>query len=317
MSTVDLNTANLDDRKLVIQRLYEELVGPAPRGKKLDCSTPLTFENKEDSYGPWIQQQTGDEILIWERPSIRYGLGVLYPKETPVEKDGKEEDYAESMPDDDAPDPTTDQMDRDSEEIRNRSAQSGIEGETDDLEITAANALRPSSMGISFLVKLRPASKLVVELPAVAKDRVGGRNVNGKYEPLVVDIAGTQRTWWVRKAVTFVAEFSAKELVAKSFITKKEEGTFGDLRISVEVYSRKHDPENDSRLVTVCLVNRSEGNQVDRNSLYQAYFEAHVVSKEQSAILPYPAKATTYDDEERSLSLLYRKSRTFAVGTEI
>ncbi len=62
-------------RGKVIEALRAELLGPAAVGKPLDS---FKFEKKEESYGPWINAATGEEILERD-PLIRYGVGVLYP----------------------------------------------------------------------------------------------------------------------------------------------------------------------------------------------------------------------------------------------
>lgn len=62
-------------RDKIIEALRAELLGPAPAYKPLDR---FTFEKKEESYGPWTNAATGEEILERD-PLIRYGVGVLYP----------------------------------------------------------------------------------------------------------------------------------------------------------------------------------------------------------------------------------------------
>ena len=61
-------------RGKVIEALRAELLGPAAVGKPLDS---FKFEKKEESYGPWINAATGEEILERD-PLIRYGVRVLF-----------------------------------------------------------------------------------------------------------------------------------------------------------------------------------------------------------------------------------------------
>ena len=64
-------------RESVVEALKAELVGPDPRGEPLDTSVPVVFDRAKDSYGPWVELQTGEEILQSDRPTGRYGIGVL------------------------------------------------------------------------------------------------------------------------------------------------------------------------------------------------------------------------------------------------
>ncbi len=80
--------SNIENRDKLEQSLREELVGPSPQGEPIDCTQPLRFENWSASNGPWHQAANGEEILQRDRPTKRYGIGVLYPFQTeddPVE----------------------------------------------------------------------------------------------------------------------------------------------------------------------------------------------------------------------------------------
>src|SRR6185437_4568955 len=69
----------IESREQVLQALREELVGPSPQGKPLDCSKALRFSDWDVAEGPYRQHDTGEEILTGDRPVKRYGIGVLYP----------------------------------------------------------------------------------------------------------------------------------------------------------------------------------------------------------------------------------------------
>jgi hypothetical protein len=73
--------------------------------------------------------------------------------------------------------------------------------------------------------------------------------------------------------------------------------------------------EERQTLVTVCLVNRSEG-AGDDACLFQATFTAEVVAEDSKPhIFAYPdPDGRARDEEEESLDLLYREAQTFAVG---
>ena len=68
----------LENRKILIETLREELVGPSSDGKELDCSKPLVFGKRAEAEGSWKQMENSQEILKTS-PILRYGCGVLHP----------------------------------------------------------------------------------------------------------------------------------------------------------------------------------------------------------------------------------------------
>lgn len=69
----------IENRKLIIQALHDEFVGPAPCGAEIDFSKELSFDNVNDLYKPCRQKGSGEEIITRESPQIRYTSGVLFP----------------------------------------------------------------------------------------------------------------------------------------------------------------------------------------------------------------------------------------------
>ena len=69
------------NRELMLDALRRELVGPDPQGDPIDCSAKVAFQEQQESYGPYRDRTTGEEILQRDRPTKRYGIGVLYPLE--------------------------------------------------------------------------------------------------------------------------------------------------------------------------------------------------------------------------------------------
>src|SRR5260370_17657056 len=91
-------------RDIILQALKEELVGPSPQGREIDCTQPISFDEAKQSYGPWRQQGSGEEILLRDPPCKRYAVGVLYPLGIPVEEDSQDPSAAALM---NAADPQT------------------------------------------------------------------------------------------------------------------------------------------------------------------------------------------------------------------
>jgi hypothetical protein len=303
---------HIANRDRIIQDLREELVGPSPQGKPINCSGPIKFESDKDFYGPW-RQDNGEEILQRDPPTVRYGVGVLYPLGTPADnQDSKssQEDKGvdqEAQPDDrdEAAALIAEEARQNLEDIAKKiEAQDSdkYEAESDDFELSTANAYKPSSIGISFLAEFPKGSVLKVEA------------VNcGRYRLKKVQVSGNERKWWLRSPVNLIAEFTAEDICSYNRRTVSRE--IDGLRLSIEVFSRLDKEEGNRRLLTVCLINRSPSG--DDNCLFQAGFKATVVSpKEEAHILPYPGARldSDRDEEEKSLALLYRKMETYAVG---
>lgn len=90
------------------------------------------------------------------------------------------------------------------------------------------------------------------------------------------------------------------------------------LDIQANILSR---PLKDTeRLITVSLINRTEAFghiPLDSSCLFQSSFKVEIISPDfRPLILPYPEMADldALDEEELSITLLYRKTKTYAVG---
>ncbi len=306
-------SVHIPNRDRVLAAMEAELVGPAPRGREIDCTRVVRFATAEESYGPWRQQGSGEEILERDRPCTRYGVGVLYPLETPAEAlaPGGGDDAASAPPatdgDTGADGAVTARGQRDIEAIVERNPGQPDSGDDEAFDLFTANTYRPSSAGLSFLAAIPPGSTLVVSA------------TGGRYGRKAVTIAGRERTWWLRGPVSIRAEFPADAVrtarearVAPSHVAA--ENTAG-LDLHIELYSRPHDGAG--WLITASLVNRKRHDGVpDEYCLFQTAFTATVaVGDDRPHILPYPGPPhEQLDEEERSLALLYRNTQTFAVG---
>jgi hypothetical protein len=300
-------TEHIENRDKIIQALREELVGPSPQGKPRNCSGEITFNSdKEGFYDPW-RQDNGEEILQRDPPRIRYGVGVLYPLNTKLENEDLTSTNLEKNQTQDNPQEEieiiTDEVKESLDKIKEQISEIS-EDNADDFNLSAANASQPSSMGISFLAEFPEKSVLVIKITDC-----------GRYYQKKVKVGGNERTWWLRNPVNFTAEFAAEELCGLKERKLVRTSAIDGLKLNIEVFSRP-DPKNREgiRLLTVCLINRTDGSG-DENCLFQAGFTVTIVSeKGEGHILPYPKPDFSHDLEERSLSLLYRKMETYAVG---
>ncbi len=309
---------HVSNREVIISALKEELVGPFPQGEELDTSKPIKFDKDDRSYGPWRQMGTGEEILLRDTPTKRYGIGVLYPYGTSSEsnvaasgpdaigligqsqKDEQESDIRQNG--------EGEEIEKNLEKAREKLGR--LRGDTgqNDLDLSLANSYSPCSMGVSFLAEIKDNASLIVKV------------TGGRYSKLSAQVGSSQYTWWVRASVSIDADFTGSSLLTtEKAIVKpgKIESTNAEgLDLCVELYSRPFQPGK--RLITVCLVNRSKSESSNEFSLFQSHFIVTFSSPDGgNFILPYPGPSIENiedNEEELSLALLYRNRPTFAVG---
>jgi len=288
---------HIENRRKICDFLRRELVGPAPLGEPVDPSRDFSFDSYNDFLLPRCQTN-GEEILQRERPAIRYGVGVLYPQHGP-----KDEDAAQELDDgtEESAQATLEESAEDDINVMQRRTQAAEEEDFEGYDLSDVNAARPSSMGISFLARLSPRGTIRVSV------------TGGTYVEKPVKVRGTERAWWLRRPVRKELTIAARDLDATDECEWTKGWEEGPLRLALWVLSRPFGAN--SRLLTVCLVNRSSGRS-DTHSLFQAGVEVAVECPDRSAeILPYPKPpGPEFDAEEESLALLYRDSQTYAVG---
>jgi hypothetical protein len=310
---------DITNRDALLTLLRKELVGPDPQGEGIDCTTKIVFSEPQQSYMPYRDKTTGEEILQRDRPTKRYGIGVLYPREVVDQNDAGLSSEVVDGSDDITEgeqtipaaegEPLTAQAQKDLETIERRTTGSKADIDAEDLDLTSANTYRPSSMAISFVVDLPHNAELCVHI------------TGGRYQPLDVEVAGKMRTWWLRSPVTMLVRYAAQSLLSndRRLLAPDEVTSTNskDLDLQVEVFTRLA-PDQHGQLLTVCLVNRKMApSAIDQFCLYQAHFTATVLidGQPRPCILPYPTTPMEkMDAEEQSLALLYRHAETFAVG---
>jgi len=302
------------NRGKIIDALREEMIGPSPQGRPFPCEGQLAFGTEDQAYAPWHQSDTGEEILQSESPTKRYGVGVLYPADTPAEVPVEQQPGVNATDDEERSETGPPAEEMISTEVQDVLTAAQLRGGNleatadDDLDLSTANSFRPSSIGVSFLTDCPQGTVLKVEARG------------GRYQKRDVSIPGNTRQWWLRSPVSIAAEFDADALLtpgAKKVRSQriKASNTTG-IDLQIELYSRPQ-ANSQRRLITVCLVNRTQGSSSsDELCLFQSSFQVTFVSAVGEAlILPYPRKeALKPDNEEKSLSLLYHKMETFAVG---
>lgn len=292
----------------MVDALRAELVGPETLGEPLAIDGDVTFATWGDANGPWFEEQTGEEILSRDGPTKRYGVAVLYPPDTPsADESADTEDHDEDGESTAELDPSELGDVAPSPSQIEAIGHGGGGSDPDDFDLTAANRYRPSAIAVSFVAQVPAGSRLRARVEC------------GRYETFAVMIEGVTRHWWVRRPVFLEASWDANSLLEPTgpHAVEGEEAYaegLGDIDVRFEAFSR---PREEGRsLVTIALVNRSEGSSSSDLSLFQVEFD--VECEGDAVILPYPDSRSPelleHDDEERSLALLYRNTPTFGVG---
>lgn len=301
---------HIQNRDTVLKMLREELVGPCMVGEEIDCNQIVYLPEVESAYKPYRQLGSGEEILQRDSPTKRYGIGVLYPMEAPVTS----EEVDRPLPELDSDigqrhekygDIFTSSAIHDCEMIASRLERSLPEANSDDLDISSANAYRPSSMAVSLLVYLPEGA----ELSVVA--------TGGRYREKAVTLINRDGEWWLRSPVQLKSHFRRFDFPTSNAYVKaynNVRSNVEDLDVKIKVFSRPYN-NPDEFLITVCLVNcQQPTGRIDSQCLFQANFEVQLEpGSTKAAFLPYPA-SEPLDEEEYSQELLYRNKLTFAVG---
>jgi hypothetical protein len=323
----------------MIEWIRGELVGPS---RPLADAAVIEFTDREfvDAValrsGPLAWRPEPDEVLQEilyfqrESPHRKYGAGLLHPGAAaalppPDEVALQAADTIGAEADPDVV-PVTDE---DSDE-REAGEVSGSFDATEDFEVTSPDVRHPSTIGISFCVRLSKDGRVIVRLPqsqrfAWQQSDSSPFHMNGRYESCKrrwTDDQGRMHeapVWRRHPAVLPESEIiiDRHDIVAGRPIRRDvtmQEGS--PLNLRIEVFPRYRE-EEDVWLLTIVLRNSTQldGTQEPRAAvLYQTYFE---VAAERGSIEKYPESQRPFeqlDSEEQSLALLYRESATWGVG---
>src|SRR5579875_308721 len=299
-------TDMLSARRVLLSDLRRELVGPSPLGREIDCAPQLAFETFDAAAGPYRQMGSGEEILTGDRPFKRYGIGVLYPIGVAVEAEPPttetEEQVLEQLAEEGAGE---EQADVGASTARR--SRSGDGAEDEDLPLSTANSMRPSSFGLSFLAGVPDGCEL----------RVVFRGAQYVPKEISIKERDAKRTWWLRRPFELMAVFPGPDLLARRGVIKpaRVDGEAPE-GLAIEITAVTRPAANGTSLLTVSAVNRSSQSGVpDSSAVFQASMDCEMHGGEDAVIHPYeePERAVN-DDELASLALLFRDVPAFAVG---
>jgi len=304
--------SGLEARAIIEAELRRELFGPIgnadPVGNPVDCSSgAISFATPDEARGQFHDAVTLQEVLTIGTPLTRYGIGVLYSGAsvggTPIRDSAADDVDLTGVPgvahseDDPGGAPV---------EIQGRLHHD--EADSDDFDLTDANSFKPSAMAISFLCRVPSNGNLTVTVSGASYDR------------LAVQIPGVSKSleWWVRRPFVLAGSVPGSVLIREAnklkIVNTVAEGDAPRIAPTTRVFSRPVPgvSEPDLRLVTVAVVNQVVGTGPS-SALFQMGF--HVGAENGLLIEPYPeVELPDRDDEEKSIDLLYRNKRTYAIG---
>lgn len=311
---------NLRHRQWLLKRLRAEVVGPDPSGRAEDI-----FSRGEPPELTWEElrrprrQPDGEEILTQDRPTKRYGAGILFPIATSAatgEPDEEDRDVPSEGPLD--PEPKGPNMEQEEVPTDGGDTAPFAVDREDQEDVNLANAWNPSALGLSFLANIGAAAEGVtihVNFATYEDREVRIRNKSTPDEPYTTSV-------WLRRPGSSEdgsppsVHITPEEL--RSRVTRRWLPGMED-RLEVLVLSRPGPVFNDNhRLLTVSLINRQSrmAGPIDRSCFFQCGFRVDSQNPF-DWILPYPDRprgAAKASEEEAILDLLYRDRRTFAVG---
>ena len=306
--------SGLEAREIIEASVRRELFGPAddepPVGTPIDCSSgTIHFESQEASRGQFHDATTFQEILTQSSPLRRYGIGVLHggatQRGTAVSNDGVGTDdtdiaWVSGLSDSDET--------LDGPPVEVKGVLHHDEADSDDFDLTDANTFKPSAMAVSIKCRVPSSGSLRIRVRGAYYDRI------------VVHIPGLKRPldWWLRRPFELVGTVPGRVLLAETHrlktISMAPTGEQPRLAPTTQVYSRPvpGESEPDLRLVTIAVANQAAATGPN-NALFQMGFSA--TAQDGLLIEAYPeVEQPDGDDEQRSIDLLYRNKRTYAIG---
>lgn len=315
--------SGVEARETVEAAVRRELFGPTdgeqPQGRPLDCASGVVrFAAKEDSYGPFHDQDTGQEVLSQADPLHRYGIGILHPGI----KSGSDAGESNSSSDNDNVDDVdisyvigigqqSDPVADEPTNVDDRLAKNAtvLEDDGDDFDLTDANKFKPSAMAISFKCKLEQAGSLAVTVQGAYYDRISAF-LPGYTKPF---------DWWVRRPFVINGSVDQSTLRLDRKLVSVQTAPVAETALpriepTANIFVRPVPGESDEtlRLVTIAVSNTTPGSGSD-SSFFQVRFSVRAEGDVTFASYPEESRERR-DIEEQSLDLLYRHRLTYAIG---
>lgn len=282
-------TSAKEVRDHVIDVLRRELVGPSP--------------------GYPAVQLNGEEILRpQDPPRYRYSSGILFPGGVGFASAvGAADEVADIETAQAVDEGVDDEEVADQADISSNMAEDKV-ADTD-VEVDPSAMFLPSTMGLSFLVDPVGGITLSASWGTYDKETVKG------FPSFSRDGMARDPELWFRSAGSISLDLDAEQLGSAPRVVRLPRQILADrgtAKLEADIVSR---PWGDrKRLITVTMINTGTVRRpVNENCFFQCAFS--VSPHGASAILPYPERPPTQqDEEEQTLALLYRHRPNYAVG---
>lgn len=238
----------------------------------------------------------GEEVLMTS-PTSRYIVGALYPVLRANEERELDAEQAPRLPTrDDAGDDAADVAPRPAEPLSDGPATESTQYDTAMDDLPRDRPGRPSSFGVSFIVRAAAASLTL---------RVTG----ARYEPFPYTFMDAPRTGWHRVPVDTTVTVVLRADGAQH--QSREPVVAEPLHLEVGVHARA--ARDGQRIITCYLVNRTPANgpQMPERVLFGARLAVQVP---EGHLADYPDRDADTTSEAASLRLLYAASPVRAVG---
>jgi hypothetical protein len=169
-------TNHVANRSKVISALIEEVVGPSPQGEAIDCRGDIKLSDPKVGFKPWRQLGSGEEILTQDSPTVRYGVGVLFPAGTYMESEASEPILDKMLTTDEIEEAILPERALNTEKPLNIGTSGSVDNEDDfeyvsldqqdsnNIDLYAANVYKPSVMAVSLMAEFPNDSFLRVEI---------------------------------------------------------------------------------------------------------------------------------------------------------
>lgn len=299
----------MTDQDTIIDELRRLLVGPDPRpnATTIDLShRPVRLARLRP-----YRSVEGEEILRGQRPSQRYGVGILYAAahvDTGSEYVIEEEEIAEAEETE-----ATAAGDAPEDEGEPDLASSTDADEGDEIVPHGHDpCYRPSSLGLSFLIDAEPDDELVLSVR-------GGRYEHTRLSPDAVfldDDTHPERyvELWRRHQVCVTTRMTCAGLRDSHCIRVPAEFPHP---LDMELLITARNWPEERHLLTVSLVNRATKPDNDQCYFFQAELSCEVCRGDRPlpAFVPYPdSGGGGAAEEDGAIQLLYREVPRFATG---
>ena len=306
------------NRENIIRDLKLNLIGPSPCGTPLKIDEKNIFASYQEMYLPYRQfdpekpNNEGDEILNNQKPSERYGLGVLYPVKPVVSVEENEDDDNTDINELESSSIETNQK---FIETKNNNVNDNIENLKNDLNIQVDKDLLPSSFSLSFLVDISKTSKLDFEFTG------GFYEENDMSNLVYTNKAGEEkegRNWFFRVPFKYSGTIDLSKIENEVVIPDEKNSSLPKKpRFDIQFKAEVREYES-NKIITFSVANytKDQNNPKRRNLDSNSIFQSHLkIFSDSYCILPYPkTKSLRLDDEEQINDLLYRDKRNYAIG---